>query len=209
MLLGEGVLFEERGEDCGFDSNGEEVVPKVNDVSLVDEVFNRHLVEMEMRTFYERRCEVVSSSLVKSTKSFLGGMMRNYYEEGISSRWGFNGRGRGGINGKSFGDQRFTRNDNAHYVPSRRIGLLVLKGIYGKKCRSKDTNEGSRNNKGNAKENLKNRFSLSNKMIDKESKMKANAMVMSMMIEKGLAKNQAYKKVYDEVYRDEHNRIRI
>nr|GEZ77078.1 hypothetical protein [Tanacetum cinerariifolium] len=46
--------------------------------------------------------------------------------------------------------------------------------------------------------NLKNQFSLSNKMIDKESKMKVNAMVMSIMIEKGLSKNQAYKKVYDE-----------
>ncbi|GKA79981.1 hypothetical protein Tco_0786577 [Tanacetum coccineum] len=36
---GEGVSLEEGCEDWGFDSNEEEVVPKVNDVSLVDGVF--------------------------------------------------------------------------------------------------------------------------------------------------------------------------
>ncbi|GJX38152.1 retrovirus-related pol polyprotein from transposon TNT 1-94 [Tanacetum coccineum] len=36
----EGVFLEERGEECSFDSLEEEVVPKVDDVSLVDEVFD-------------------------------------------------------------------------------------------------------------------------------------------------------------------------
>ncbi|GJS40497.1 hypothetical protein Tco_0565540 [Tanacetum coccineum] len=35
-----GVSLEVRGEDYGFDSNEEEVVPKVDDVSLVDGVFD-------------------------------------------------------------------------------------------------------------------------------------------------------------------------
>ncbi|GJW05583.1 hypothetical protein Tco_1564439 [Tanacetum coccineum] len=34
-----GVSFKEGGEDCGFDSNEDEVVPKEDDVSLVDGVF--------------------------------------------------------------------------------------------------------------------------------------------------------------------------
>nr|GEZ19867.1 hypothetical protein [Tanacetum cinerariifolium] len=55
--------------------------------------------------------------------------------------------------------------------------------------------------------NLKNQISHSNKMIAKESKLKANALVKSVMIEKGLTENQAYRKVYDEVYRDEHDMI--
>ncbi|GKE02834.1 hypothetical protein Tco_1390817 [Tanacetum coccineum] len=33
-------VFEEKGEECGFDSREDEVVPKVEDVSLVDGVFN-------------------------------------------------------------------------------------------------------------------------------------------------------------------------
>ncbi|GJS27556.1 hypothetical protein Tco_0488176 [Tanacetum coccineum] len=36
----EGVSLEEGGKDGGFDSNEEEVVPKVDDVSLVNGVFN-------------------------------------------------------------------------------------------------------------------------------------------------------------------------
>ncbi|GJX59586.1 hypothetical protein Tco_0290976 [Tanacetum coccineum] len=55
--------------------------------------------------------------------------------------------------------------------------------------------------------NLENQISHSNKIIAKEFKMKVNDMVKSVMIEKGLTKNQAYRKVYDEVYRDEHDRI--
>ncbi|GKE67937.1 hypothetical protein Tco_1522098 [Tanacetum coccineum] len=38
--MAEGVSLEEGGEDYGFDSNEEEVVPKVDDVSLVDGVFD-------------------------------------------------------------------------------------------------------------------------------------------------------------------------
>nr|GEX26293.1 hypothetical protein [Tanacetum cinerariifolium] len=49
IWLGEGVSFEEGGKDYGFDSNEDEVVPKVDDVSLVDGVLMVHLVEMEMR----------------------------------------------------------------------------------------------------------------------------------------------------------------
>nr|GEU88405.1 hypothetical protein [Tanacetum cinerariifolium] len=37
--LGEGVFFEKRGEECGFDSK-DEVVPKVEEVSLVNGVFD-------------------------------------------------------------------------------------------------------------------------------------------------------------------------
>ncbi|GKA35541.1 RNA-directed DNA polymerase, eukaryota, reverse transcriptase zinc-binding domain protein [Tanacetum coccineum] len=55
--------------------------------------------------------------------------------------------------------------------------------------------------------NLENQISHSHKMIEKESKMKANAMVKSVMIEKGLIENQAYRKVYDEVYKYEHDKI--
>ncbi|GJS84798.1 zinc knuckle CX2CX4HX4C containing protein [Tanacetum coccineum] len=43
-------------------------------------------------------------------------------------------------------------------------------------------------------------------LVRKEN-IKVNAMVKSVMIEKGLTENQAYRKVYDEVYRDEHDRI--
>ncbi|GJT56623.1 hypothetical protein Tco_0991677 [Tanacetum coccineum] len=37
---GEGVSIEEGGDDSGFDSNEEDVVPNVEDVSLVDRVFD-------------------------------------------------------------------------------------------------------------------------------------------------------------------------
>ncbi|GJU35005.1 hypothetical protein Tco_1183359 [Tanacetum coccineum] len=37
---GEGVVLEEKGEEQGFDSKEDEVVPKVEDVSLVDGVFD-------------------------------------------------------------------------------------------------------------------------------------------------------------------------
>nr|GEW41533.1 hypothetical protein [Tanacetum cinerariifolium] len=35
-----GCVLEEEGEECGFDSKEDEVVPKVDDVSLVDGIFN-------------------------------------------------------------------------------------------------------------------------------------------------------------------------
>ncbi|GJR10578.1 hypothetical protein Tco_0793230 [Tanacetum coccineum] len=60
----------------GFDSNEEEVVPKVDDVSLVDGVFNGAFGGDGDKDFVIGEGVVVSSSsLVKSTKSFLGGMM--------------------------------------------------------------------------------------------------------------------------------------
>nr|GEY15171.1 reverse transcriptase domain-containing protein [Tanacetum cinerariifolium] len=74
---------------------------------------------------------------------------RNNYGEGSSSRGDFNGRGRGGMNGR-FGDLRFNRNYGAHYVPVKKNGaarpviaydgrtlvhlidLLGLTALYGK-----------------------------------------------------------------------------
>ncbi|GJS72792.1 hypothetical protein Tco_0705633 [Tanacetum coccineum] len=44
----EGVFLEEKGEEFGFDSKEDEVVPRVEDVSLVDGVLMVHLVVMEM-----------------------------------------------------------------------------------------------------------------------------------------------------------------
>ncbi|GJY28439.1 ribonuclease H-like domain-containing protein [Tanacetum coccineum] len=65
-----------KGEDCGFDSNEEEVVPKVDDVSLVDGVFDGAFGGDGDEDFIMGEGVVVSSSsLVKSTKSFLGRMM--------------------------------------------------------------------------------------------------------------------------------------
>ncbi|GJY83927.1 hypothetical protein Tco_0497303 [Tanacetum coccineum] len=37
---GDGEFLEEGGEECGFDSKEDEVIPKVEDVSLVDGVFD-------------------------------------------------------------------------------------------------------------------------------------------------------------------------
>nr|GEU54527.1 ribonuclease H-like domain-containing protein [Tanacetum cinerariifolium] len=48
---GEGVFFKKDGVDCGFDSNDEEVVPKVDDVSLVDEVLDGAFGGVEMKIF--------------------------------------------------------------------------------------------------------------------------------------------------------------
>nr|GEY35394.1 hypothetical protein [Tanacetum cinerariifolium] len=73
---GEGVSFEEGGEYCRFNSNEDEIVPKVNDVSLVDGVFEGAFGGKGDEDFVIGEGVVVSSSsLVKSTKSFLGGMM--------------------------------------------------------------------------------------------------------------------------------------
>ncbi|GJU18344.1 ribonuclease H-like domain-containing protein [Tanacetum coccineum] len=44
-FLHEGVFLEERGEECGFDSKEDEVVSKVEDISLVDGVFDGALGE--------------------------------------------------------------------------------------------------------------------------------------------------------------------
>nr|GEZ25651.1 RNA-directed DNA polymerase, eukaryota, reverse transcriptase zinc-binding domain protein [Tanacetum cinerariifolium] len=56
--------------------------------------------------------------------------------------------------------------------------------------------------------NLENQISHSNKIIAKESKTKAEAMVKSMMIEKSLTENQAFTKAYEEVYKDKQDRIK-
>nr|GEW01563.1 hypothetical protein [Tanacetum cinerariifolium] len=48
----------------------------------------------------------------------------------------------------------------------------------------------------------------SSKMIPKESKTKTKAMVKFVMIDKGLAENQATRKVYEEVYSDEQDKIK-
>ncbi|GKE83374.1 hypothetical protein Tco_1557116, partial [Tanacetum coccineum] len=37
---GEGMFLEEKGEEFGFDSKEDEVVPRVGDVSLVNRVFD-------------------------------------------------------------------------------------------------------------------------------------------------------------------------
>ncbi|GKB06274.1 hypothetical protein Tco_0834507 [Tanacetum coccineum] len=45
---GEGVFFEEKGEEFGFNSKEDEVVPRVEDVSLVDGVFKVAFGGVEM-----------------------------------------------------------------------------------------------------------------------------------------------------------------
>ncbi|GJU01090.1 hypothetical protein Tco_1111428 [Tanacetum coccineum] len=66
----------EGGEDFGLDSNEDEVVPKVDDVSLVDRVFEGAFSGDRDGDFVIGEGVVVPSSLlVKSTKTCLGGMM--------------------------------------------------------------------------------------------------------------------------------------
>ncbi|GJT09320.1 hypothetical protein Tco_0856362 [Tanacetum coccineum] len=72
----EGVSLEEGGEYCGFDSIEEEVVPKVDDVSLVGGVFEGAFGGDGDEDFVVGEGMVVlSSSLVRPTKSCLGEMM--------------------------------------------------------------------------------------------------------------------------------------
>ncbi|GKC46383.1 hypothetical protein Tco_1064105, partial [Tanacetum coccineum] len=60
----------------GFDSNEEGVVPKVDDVSLIDGVFDGAFCGDGKEDFVIREGVVVSSSsLERLTKSCLGGMM--------------------------------------------------------------------------------------------------------------------------------------
>nr|GEV83491.1 hypothetical protein [Tanacetum cinerariifolium] len=62
--------------NCGLDSNEDEVVPNVQEVSLVDEVFDGAFGGDGDDDFVIRKGVVVSSSaFVKSTKSCLGGMV--------------------------------------------------------------------------------------------------------------------------------------
>ncbi|GJU41014.1 hypothetical protein Tco_1193971 [Tanacetum coccineum] len=73
---GESVWFEEGGKDCGFYSNEDKVVPKVDDVSLVDGVFDGAFGGDGDDDFVMGKGVVVSSSsFVRSTNSFLGGMI--------------------------------------------------------------------------------------------------------------------------------------
>ncbi|GJS43620.1 hypothetical protein Tco_0568663 [Tanacetum coccineum] len=62
----------------GFDSNEEEVVPKVDDASLVDGVFDDAFSgEGEEDVIMGEDVVVTSSSLEMLTKSYLGGVMVN------------------------------------------------------------------------------------------------------------------------------------
>ncbi|GJV22742.1 hypothetical protein Tco_1375437 [Tanacetum coccineum] len=71
-----GMSLEVGGEDCGFDSNKEEVVPNVDNVSLVDEVFDGAFGgDGEEDVVMGEGVVVTSSSLEILTKSCLGGMM--------------------------------------------------------------------------------------------------------------------------------------
>nr|GEV09470.1 hypothetical protein [Tanacetum cinerariifolium] len=73
---GKGVLYEEKGVDYDFDLNDEEVVAKLDDVSLVDGVFEGAFGGDGYEDFVMGESVAVSSSsLVKSTKSFFSGMM--------------------------------------------------------------------------------------------------------------------------------------
>ncbi|GKB15922.1 hypothetical protein Tco_0849845 [Tanacetum coccineum] len=73
---GEGVSLEVGGEDLGFNSNEEEVVPKVDYVSLVDRVFDSAFGgDGEEDVVMGEGVVVTSSSLEMLTKSFLSGMM--------------------------------------------------------------------------------------------------------------------------------------
>ncbi|GJU07423.1 retrotransposon protein, putative, ty1-copia subclass [Tanacetum coccineum] len=64
------------GEECGFDSNENQVVPKVDDVSLVDGVFNGAFGGDGDEDFAIGEGVVASSySWVRSINSFIGGMM--------------------------------------------------------------------------------------------------------------------------------------
>ncbi|GJZ04173.1 hypothetical protein Tco_0537448 [Tanacetum coccineum] len=70
------MSFKEGGEDCGFDSNEEKVVPKVDDVSLVDGFFDGAFGGDGDEDFVMGEGVVgSSSSLDRSTQSFLDGIM--------------------------------------------------------------------------------------------------------------------------------------
>ncbi|GJZ87976.1 hypothetical protein Tco_0659758 [Tanacetum coccineum] len=74
--LREGVSLEVGGEDCGFDSNEEEVVPKVDDVSLVDRVFDGAFGgEGEEDVVMGEGVVVISSPQEMLINSCLGGIM--------------------------------------------------------------------------------------------------------------------------------------
>nr|GEU54872.1 hypothetical protein [Tanacetum cinerariifolium] len=76
VVSGEGVSLELGGADCGFGSNEEEVVPKVDDVSLVDVIFDGAFgKEGEEDVVMGEGVMVTSSSLEMITNGCLGGIM--------------------------------------------------------------------------------------------------------------------------------------
>ncbi|GJV15113.1 hypothetical protein Tco_1360436 [Tanacetum coccineum] len=62
------MAFEDGGEDYGFDSNEDDVVPKVDDVSLVDEVFEGVFGRDGDEDFIIGEGVVVSSSLLRGNE---------------------------------------------------------------------------------------------------------------------------------------------
>ncbi|GJX40547.1 hypothetical protein Tco_0255537, partial [Tanacetum coccineum] len=57
-------------------------------------------------------------------------------------------------------------------------------------------------------DNFERQIAHSYNVVAAESRVKAKAMVKSVMIEHGLIKNQAFRRVYDQVFRDELERIK-
>ncbi|GKA98909.1 hypothetical protein Tco_0826846 [Tanacetum coccineum] len=73
------MSFEEGGEDCGLDSNEEEVVPKVDDVSLVDGVFDGAFGGDEDEDFVMVEGVVVSSCFTfRSLRFVLDGILVSF-----------------------------------------------------------------------------------------------------------------------------------
>nr|GEU56204.1 hypothetical protein [Tanacetum cinerariifolium] len=75
-VVPKGVSLEVGGEDCGFDLNEKDVVPKVDDISLVDGVFDGAFSgEGEDDIVMGEGVVVTSSSLEMLTYGCLGGIM--------------------------------------------------------------------------------------------------------------------------------------
>nr|GEY01880.1 uncharacterized mitochondrial protein AtMg00810-like [Tanacetum cinerariifolium] len=87
-------------------------------MKLKTDVNARRMVNINHGENSDDGWKIVNNRKYGKNKDTSGGMyrQRNYYRDGSSSRGGFKGMGRGGMNGRGFGDQRFTRNDGAHYV---------------------------------------------------------------------------------------------
>nr|GFB21420.1 reverse transcriptase domain-containing protein [Tanacetum cinerariifolium] len=69
-----------RGKECGFDSKEDDVVLKLDDVSLVDGVFDGAFGRDEDEDFAIRDGVCVSSSSwVRSINTFLGGIIRTFH----------------------------------------------------------------------------------------------------------------------------------
>nr|GEU74728.1 hypothetical protein [Tanacetum cinerariifolium] len=79
---------------------------------------------------------------------------RNRYGEG-TIRGGFVGRGIGGMNGRGFGDQRFSRNENSQYVHIKKNDVMKNQG-----------NVNFQNDKGKISMDVDNKGSCNNDVID-------------------------------------------